>query len=226
LNINEKPQTSLQALHDYAGVGGRVFMSHWHNVWIGGDRRAPPPDPTYGMADWKSVIDWNFPAGQIDSVQVTTVDESTLPAPVGIGGLPNPKGTSFATWLENVGGSGPATTPATTRNQVPVLTPRYTARGILDPPQAERWVYVQQADAQNNPKSASVQNALFTTPLDVPADQRCGKVVFSDMHVASGSSSPAGGTFPSSCSTADLTPQEKALAFIFFDISSCVGVLQ
>ncbi len=217
--INEKPQTSLQALHDYAGVGGRVFMSHWHNVWISGDKRNPT-DANYGMADWKTVINWAFDAPQTNSItQTTTVDESTIPTPAGIGGLPNPKGTSFATWLVNVGGS-------TTRNQVGVNSPRYTASSITDPAQAERWVYVEQSQSVVTPQVSSVQNALFTTPLDVPTDQRCGKVVFSDMHVASGSSSPAGGVFPDSCSTADLTPQEKALAFILFDISSCVGVLQ
>ena len=216
--VNDKPQTSLQALHDDAGAGGRVFMSHWHNVWIGGDRN-DPTNAAYGMADWKSVIDWNFGADQVAGPQITTVDEATLPAPIGIGGLPNPKGTSFATWLMNVGGS-------TTRNEVSVTQPRYTARGLLAPPLAERWVYVEQTDALNNPQSASVQNALFTTPLDVVPEQRCGKVVFSDMHVASGSSSPGNGTFPTQCSTDDLTPQEKALAFIFFDISSCVGILQ
>jgi hypothetical protein len=223
--VNEKPQSSLQAVHDYAGAGGRVFMSHWHNVWISGDRRNPT-DPNYGMADWKSVINWAFSAPQTDSIaQVTTVDEATLPTPASIGGLPNPKGTSFATWLMNVGGS-------TTRNQVSVNSPRYTAASIKDPPQAERWVYVEQASSVVTPQVSSVQDALFTTPLDVPPDQRCGKVVFSDMHVASGSSSlPDTATvvrpkFPGQCSTADLTPQEKALAFIFFDISACVGVLQ
>ena len=175
-----------------------------------------------------SVINWNFGASQTDSIpQITTVDESTLPAPAGVGGLPNPKGTSFATWLENVGASGSTTTPPTTRNQVAVNAPRYTASSIKDPPQAERWVYVPTGSAVvGGATVSSVQDALFTTPLDVPADQRCGKVLFSDMHVASGSSSPSNGAFPSQCSTADLTPQEKALAFIFFDISSCVGVLQ
>ena len=32
-----KPQSAMQAVHDYAGSGGRVFMSHWHNIWIGGE---------------------------------------------------------------------------------------------------------------------------------------------------------------------------------------------
>jgi hypothetical protein len=232
VGVNDKPQTSLQALHDYAGVGGRVFMSHWHNVWISGDRRNPPPDPNYGMADWKGIFNWAFGASQTNASQITTVDESTVVPPAVIGGLPNPKGTSFATWLVNVGAS-------TIRNEVPVTSPRYTAPSIKDPAQAERWVYVDPARSittvpGSNPAQpqSSVQDALFTTPLDVPADQRCGKVVFSDMHVASGSTSNTANPFPGTginnngCSTADLTPQEKALAFIFFDISSCIGVLQ
>jgi hypothetical protein len=216
LGVNDKPQSSLQAVHDYAGLGGRVFMSHWHNVWIGGDRRNPTS--AYGMPDWKPIINWAFGAGQTEATQITTVDESTVTVPPVIGGLPNPKGTSFATWLMNVGAS-------TTRNEVPVAAPRYTAASIADPPRAQRWVYVDPARSIVNGQS-SVQNALFTTPVDLPEDQRCGKVVFSDMHVASGSSSPTNGEFPNSCNTGDLTAQEKALAFIFFDIATCVGVLQ
>ena len=91
------------------------------------------------------------------------------------------------------------------------------------------WIHLDQT-ANGTP---SVQYASFLTPLTEPEETRCGKVVFSDMHVSSGSVSGSGtaGTqfaypFPNGCSLGDLTPQEKALAFIFFDISSCVGVLQ
>jgi hypothetical protein len=49
--------------------------------------------------------------------------------------------------------------------------------------------------------------------------------VFSDMHVSGDSSSAPGKPYPTGCSTAALTPQEKALAFMFFDIASCVGVI-
>ncbi len=43
------------------------------------------------------------------------------------------------------------------------------------------------------------------------------------MHVASGSSSTASRPFPTGCSSGPMTPREKALAFMFFDIASCVG---
>ena len=45
------------------------------------------------------------------------------------------------------------------------------------------------------------------------------------MHVSADSSSSAGTPYPNGCSANPLTAQEKALAFMFFDIASCVGVI-
>jgi hypothetical protein len=92
-----------------------------------------------------------------------------------------------------------------------------------NPAKSDRRVYLEPALSNNH---VSVQDLQFTTPNEVPAGQRCGKVVFSDMHVSSNSLSRPTIPFPNDCSSAPLTPQEKALAFILFDISSCVGVIQ
>jgi hypothetical protein len=67
------------------------------------------------------------------------------------------------------------------------------------------------------------QNFQFTTPNEAPIESRCGKVVFSDMHVSGDSKSSSGTPFPGQCASSELTPQEKALAFMFFDIASCIG---
>jgi len=40
------------------------------------------------------------------------------------------------------------------------------------------------------------------------------------MHVSGG---PMGMPYPAGCPLTPLTPQEKALSFMFFDIASCVG---
>ena len=117
---------------------------------------------------------------------------------------------SFATWMLNVGGS-------TVRDQIPITEGKQTATGV-DPLKAERWVYWKNAANTEFP-----QNFQFTTPQDKQPEDRCGKVVFSDMHVSSGSTSNPATAFPGGCNTGPLTPQEKALAFMFFDISSCVG---
>ncbi|MGZ8250545.1 hypothetical protein, partial [Methylomagnum sp.] len=64
---------------------------------------------------------------------------------------------------------------------------------------AERWIYFQNGATQ------IPQNFQFTTPNEVAEEERCGKVVFSDMHVSADSTSPSNGTFPNNCSTAALT---------------------
>jgi hypothetical protein len=70
----------------------------------------------------------------------------------------------------------------------------------------------------------SVQLFTFNTPLTVPEAQKCGRVVYSDLHSNGGvgSNDQAGQTFPAGCSANDLTAQQKALEFTLFDLTSCV----
>jgi hypothetical protein len=194
-----KPQVAMQAIHDYAGLGGRVFLSHWHNIWIGGESGKPD----HGLPSWESIGKWNYAAPQDQDNTIASIDQAV------------DKGMSFARWLQNVGAS-------TTFGQIPISDARYTLTSN-DPVKSDRRVYLEPALTNNH---VGVQDLQFTTPNEVPAEQRCGKVVFSDMHVSSGSRSLPTLAFPTGCSTTDLTPQEKALAFILFDISSCVGVIQ
>ena len=75
-----------------------------------------------------------------------------------------------------------------------------------------RWLYASGATPASHYLS-------FQTPVGVQAGQQCGKVVYAGMHVSSGS---VGTTFPAACS-ATFTPDEKALVFLLFDLTSCVG---
>ena len=214
--VASKPQTALDAVKQYADMGGRVFMSHWHNIWIGGtDPTQLGGLPAEGIPAWQAIVNFNFAAPQNDASQLAVIDETV------------PKGMSFATWMLNVGGS-------TVRDQVAIDNPRYTLQSA-DATQSERLVWVdpaQELSTSNPAGETSIQDVQLTTPVEVPDDQKCGKVVFSDMHVASGSVSTvtignqAGTPYPTGCSATPLSPQEKALAFIFFDIASCVGVVE
>jgi hypothetical protein len=193
-NASNKPQAAMDAMKAYADLGGRVFASHYHNVWISGETGHPDHAP----AVWKDIATWvdNYPSASLD-----TIDQ-----------VNNPKGMAFATWMQNVGGS-------TTAGQVAIDSGSFRQTvNTLDSSKAERWVYWDTGTAQYP------QNFQFTTPNEMPPDQRCGRVVFSDMHVATGSSSS--GTFPNGCSSSPLSPQEKALAFMFFDIASCIQVVE
>jgi hypothetical protein len=190
-----KPQESLDHLKAYADAGGRVFLSHWHNIWIEGNTQ---DNGQSKPADWPSVATFNdngdnLPNGTIDSID--TVD--------------NPKGMSFSTWMQDPQVAG-STTPGTVA--ITDGTGRNTCTAV-DNTKGEDWV--------NAPDGTSPQMLQFTTPQDQPSNSRCGKVVFSDMHVSGNSNGKA---YPQECGTSnDLSPQEKALAFMFFDISSCVG---
>jgi hypothetical protein len=82
---------------------------------------------------------------------------------------------------------------------------------------SQRWIYASTLVPQ------SVQYMSATTPI--PGGS-CGRVVLSDIHVsagaATGSDIPAM-PFPTGCVTTGLTPQEKVIEFMLFDIASCVS---
>ena len=192
-----KSQAAMDALKAYADFGGRVFLSHWHNVWIEGSTEGGGNQKPAIWANPNGVAQWNN-SGTTFSTPADVIDE-----------VNNPKGAAFATWMVNVNGSP--------RGQIPIgnNTGKQTCT-MVDNGRVERWVYWPQGGMQ------FPQMFQFTTPVETTPDNRCGKVVFSDMHVSGDSSSTPGTAFPDSCSNNALTAQEKALAFMFFDIASCI----
>ena len=123
-----------------------------------------------------------------------------------------PKGSDFADWLQNIGATS-------TKGQIDLNVDDVTdSVKTVNSAQATRWIY------QGTGSSYGTKYMTFNTPVGAaPADQ-CGRVVFSDIHVASESAPEATttSTFPALCSSGSLTAQEKALEFLFFDLNACV----
>ena len=125
-----------------------------------------------------------------------------------------PKGEAFAEWMVNVAGS-------TTHGELVIHGAEHSVDSTN--PGAQSWIAG--TDSQNG--KPMVQYFSFNTPVEVAPEQQCGRVVMSDLHVsaaaAAGAPSDSGKQpFPNGCVTSDLTPQEKALEFMLFDLSSCV----
>jgi hypothetical protein len=152
-----------------------------------------------GPAPWDDAMDWNF---QSDLGNVTAEVNRGFD-----------RGLALADWLQFVQAT-------TTLGQIDLTDTQHTLQSVSGG--VDAWITLD--DTDNG--TPSVQYASFTTPLEAGSDQRCGRAVFSDIHVSTGDDSTTSTEFPSEgCVTdiATLTPQEKVLAFMIFDIASCVG---
>jgi hypothetical protein len=125
-------------------------------------------------------------------------------------GQPFPRGQAFYEWLANV--------DALTGAELPLETPsRYNAYVTARNTASQPWIVA-------NNQSGATLNFSFDTPLGAAPVDRCGRVVFSDVHVGARGDYAGQSTkvTPTGCATGDLRPQEKALEFILFDLASCV----
>jgi hypothetical protein len=187
-----KPMQARQALYDYASAGGRVFASHWHNVWFAD---GPPPVPTTGT--------WNDRDNPTeDNGAITATINQTFP-----------KGAALAQWLVNVGAS-------TMVGQMTVTFPRDNIQAVNEMV-AREWITVENPQENN---SKAVQYMSFNTPIGAPEAEICGRAVYTDLHVAAVDNNTEANAmgFPTSCEMRELSAQEKAVAFMLFDLSACV----
>ncbi len=119
-----------------------------------------------------------------------------------------PKGAQLAQWLRVVGASPAA-------GVIPLQAIRHDQNGVIPPTQS--WLSV------NDPVAGS-QSVQFTfnTPVGVPADQQCGRVLFNEYHVENVNDSSLM-QFPTACSAGPMTAQEKLLEYMLFDLSTFVA---
>jgi hypothetical protein len=115
-----------------------------------------------------------------------------------------PRGKTFGDWMTLIGAAN-GNPPA-----FPITSPRHDFDNPVAP--SLRYVYSQ-------------GNGMFPLhyTFDTPwmAQKVCGRVVYSDFHVADNTG--GGQTFPNECTPNGMNPQEKALEYMIWDLAACLG---
>jgi hypothetical protein len=125
-----------------------------------------------------------------------------------------PKGAALRQWLGTVN--------ALSGGELPIEEARHNADVSAANTATQAWI----AADQNSSPPGATEYLTFNTPLGAAPAQQCGRVVYSDLHVGAASNDYAADILdpivPSGCANNDLSPQEKALEFMLFDLSACV----
>jgi hypothetical protein len=205
------------ALEAYLNAGGRAFGSHYHYAWFSGpigsgQAYSAPADWGTNLANWTANGNgtggggFNIGGTPIGGTIVTTLNGSTMPFA---------KGEALDKWLGIVNALGQNGVPA---GELSIYQPRYNAQVVAADKPSQPWIT----------SSPWTMYFSFDTPINPPpvvgelAPQYCGRAVFSDLHVAGDPSTTDTSSPPGGCATGALSPQEKALEFMLFDLSACV----
>jgi hypothetical protein len=118
------------------------------------------------------------------------------------------RGTQLANWLMFVHAS-------TTFGQLPLAALRHDFTAVVAP--AFDWLSL------GSTSSTTPMLYSFETPVGGPPATQIGRVMFNDFHVENVMAS--GATFPAECSSlgGPMTPQEKLLEYMLFDLDTCVA---
>jgi len=227
-----------QLMMNYANAGGRVFASHYQYAWF---NTGPFAAGANNLANWSPGM------GTIDDTEAFPSEINTTLA----NGMPFPEGSALLTWLGLVGALTNNQLPVKfVRNNVKSLLPPSTewihlAPSVTKAPSAPQYF---SADTPVGASGDAVCGRVVYSALHVsggPGQSVSGVATDADYPAGTGGATGAGGagggtgmgfpgtgfpmggqmrggTVPSGCSKHALTPQELALEFMFFDLSSCL----
>jgi hypothetical protein len=212
-----------QTLEQYVNAGGRAFLSHYHYAWLagplqGGGGYTANPDWGTHLASWNSNDEGA--GGNAGTLIDTTLN---------VGGGSFAKGVALKQWLTNVDALGASVSGSTPpAGELEVISPAFDPNVTSADTPSQPWATY---DSTAGAGSYTTAYFSFNTPVgavappDGGAAPYCGRVVFSGLHVGGAQPSDQDDTFPalgSTCTQADLSPQEKVLEFMIFDLSACV----
>jgi hypothetical protein len=189
----DKDARSMQAMFDYLNSGGRLFASHYQEVWF---QRGPEPFPSLAeytepdrLGELSADIVTTFPKGRAMADWALASGASLARGEVAIAGAQSTilrENTDYAQrWLAS---SNPDSVQYLSAN-----TP-------LGAPEQEQCGRLVLSDLHVSP--GRITDTEPADPIDDYSEVRTG--------------------FPDGCITSGFSPQEKVLAFMLFDISACV----
>jgi hypothetical protein len=223
---------------NYLNAGGRVFTTHYFYNFFADEHQCNAltsdgfgeENYCYGQAGLPTIGSWQANSGNAPPVETSncpnddelandnTAEESganclTIDTSI-------PKGVAFAQWYQtnssklSIGGGEKYGYVGLTdiRQDMGPLAPSLITAGTATP-----WLYSGDLTGKYDAYYFS-----FNTPVSIPTAKQCGRAIFSDVHL---DDAPYG-TFPAYCApdpnSNDHAPNELALEFLFFDLSSCV----
>jgi hypothetical protein len=233
---SETTNANPQLLEQYVNAGGRAFASHFHYAWLAGPLNGEGSGYT-ANPDWgNNLATWNANDQGADEGRTLGAKINTT---LNVGGGTFAKGQALAEWLGNVGALGTSGVPAT---DVAVESPSYDPNVTSANAPSQAWATYEQDGGTGSGKhphpgdpTGGFPTAYFSfdtpvgaaAPPDGGSPPYCGRVVFSGLHVGAAANDTTGGTQMPSTSTCnplsgELSPQEKVLEYMIFDLSACV----
>jgi hypothetical protein len=215
---------------NYLNAGGRAFTTHYFYNFFADETQCDGSlgggfgsSYCYGQAALPTVGTWEGNTNQpfapdnpdCPNDSAFSLGGSCLSIDTSI-----PKGVAFADWyqtnnskLTQGGGEKYGYVGLTDiREDMGPLASSLVTAGSATP-----WLY-----AGTLPSAYDAYYFSFNTPISTNTAGQCGRAIFSDVHLDDAPS----GAFPSYCPTnpnsSDHAPNELALEFLFFDLSSCV----
>lgn len=221
-DLSKKSVAARQAMQTYLNLGGRVFASHWHGVWLQNSVQQGSEPPLSVLGTFLNPANYGTNYGYSNDA---TSDEGTINTTF-------PRGQALQTWLANNGALNTNQTIPIRGVRVSLMKNNTNVSPMAmnpNPAYGQSWIRLTKnngtLDTNLFPAQPS-QYYSFYTPLSQPPALQCGQMVWTDLHVAGGTgdASGAGATlaFPKGCTSSGLSAQEKALIFLLFDLTSCI----
>jgi hypothetical protein len=220
---NIKTTAELQNLVTYGNNGGHFFATHYSYTWL------------YNNSPYSTTARWNANANPLINSMTGVVSRTVPPTtPVTNPGV-------FVQWLNyvhalsNYSAAPPPPNPA----NVTIAYPRHDVDSVL----------LQSVDWIDGTDPTSAGSMLLHYTFDTPVGQtaQCGHAIFSDFHVTNSTTGngqcsqgsacssdnctsgacvvaqfPTQANLTTYCNTTPMTPQEKILEYMIWDLSSCV----